>query len=145
MNAKDFTKDDIRNAYRIFLGREPESEAVVEHHFNRCSKLSDLLQTFYRSPESQNKIKKTTLIQELERNNSDRELSPVLPLPKGVTERQLFDFVLSIRVQDGPEEELKAYGTEAFRRIVYTWGVSKGHKRTMFGIGSKSLFYYHFT
>ncbi len=58
MKIKDFTRDDVRNMYRFILGREPENEAAVENHFKGCSKLSDLLQTFYQSNEFQNKIKK---------------------------------------------------------------------------------------
>ena len=57
MTAKDFTKDDVRNAYHFLLGREPENEGVVDEHFNSCSTLANLLQVFYQSPEFQNKIK----------------------------------------------------------------------------------------
>lgn len=49
-------------------------------------------------------------------------LTPPLPLPAGVSEQQLFDFVTSVRVQDAPEPEKRAYGTHDFRRFVYTWG-----------------------
>lgn len=52
-------------------------------------------------------------------------LTPPLPLPHGVTEQQLFDFVTSVRVQDAPEAEMRAYGTHDFRRFVYTWGLAK--------------------
>lgn len=52
-------------------------------------------------------------------------LTPALPLPPGVTEQQLFGFVTSVRVQDAPEAEMRAYGTHDFRRFVYTWGLAK--------------------
>lgn len=52
-------------------------------------------------------------------------LVPQLPLPEGVTEQELFDFVTSIRVQDAPEAEMKAYATHDFRRFVYTWGLTR--------------------
>jgi predicted SAM-dependent methyltransferase len=48
-----------------------------------------------------------------------------LPLPPGITEQQLFNFVTSVRVQDAPEAEMRAYGTHDFRRFVYTWGLSR--------------------
>ena len=73
MHIKDFTKDDVRNVYRFLLGREPESEAVVEQHFNSCCKLSDLLQRFYRSPEFQNRIKKPQTIDQGVLSNTEEE------------------------------------------------------------------------
>lgn len=50
--------------------------------------------------------------------------SPPLPLPAGVSEQQLLDFVTSVRVQDAPEAEMRGYGTCDFRRFVYTWGLA---------------------
>ena len=70
MDIKDFTKDDVRNVYHFILGREPESEYIVEHYFNSCCKLSDLLQAFYQSPEFQNKIRKIEPVKEVD--NHDR-------------------------------------------------------------------------
>lgn len=52
-------------------------------------------------------------------------LAPPLPLPDGLTEQQLFEFVTSVRVQDAPEAEMRAYGTHDFRRFVYTWGMAR--------------------
>ena len=52
-------------------------------------------------------------------------LSPPLPLPEGVSEKDLFEFVTSIRVKDSSEDEMKAYGTNDFKRFVYTWGLAK--------------------
>ena len=52
-------------------------------------------------------------------------LSPPLPLPEGVSEQDLFEFVTSIRVKDSSEDEMKAYGTNDFKRFVYTWGLAK--------------------
>jgi 2-polyprenyl-3-methyl-5-hydroxy-6-metoxy-1,4-benzoquinol methylase len=57
MSNKDFTRDDVRDVYHSLLGRDPESEAVVENHFNNCQSLSNLLQVFYQSTEFRNKIK----------------------------------------------------------------------------------------
>ena len=52
-------------------------------------------------------------------------LSPPLPLPEGISEQDLFEFVTSIRVKDSSEAEMKAYGTNDFKRFVYTWGLAK--------------------
>lgn len=59
---------------------------------------------------------------------NDNEIFPLCPplqLPSGVSEQQLFDFVTSVRVHDGPEEEMRAYCTHDFRRFVYTLGMAK--------------------
>lgn len=55
-------------------------------------------------------------------------LAPSLPLPEGISDQQLFDFVTSVRVQDAPEAEMRAYGTHDFRRFVYTWGMARDVK-----------------
>ncbi len=55
-------------------------------------------------------------------------LTPPLPLPEEVSEQQLFEFVTSIGVQDAPEAEMRAYGTQDFRRFVYTWGMASDIK-----------------
>ena len=52
-------------------------------------------------------------------------LSPPLPLPEGISEQDLFEFVTSIQVKDSSEAEMKAYGTNDFKRFVYTWGLAK--------------------
>lgn len=50
--------------------------------------------------------------------------SPALPLPEGFSERDLFRFVTSVRVEDAPEEEMRAYGAHDFKRFVYTMGLA---------------------
>jgi SAM-dependent methyltransferase len=67
-------------------------------------------------------------------------LSRPLPLPPGVTEQQLFDFVTSVRVQDAPGAEMRAYGTHDFRRFVYTWGLSRGVTGTCLELGGNPYF-----
>ena len=52
-------------------------------------------------------------------------LNPPLPLPEGISEKHLFEFITSVRVKDAPEAEMKAYGTNDFKRFVYTWGLAK--------------------
>jgi SAM-dependent methyltransferase len=63
-----------------------------------------------------------------------------LPLPTGTTEQQLFDYVTSVRVQDAPEAEMRAYGTHDFRRFVYTWGLAKDVKGKCLELGGNPYF-----
>lgn len=67
-------------------------------------------------------------------------LMPSLPLPDGVTESQLFDFVTSVRVQDANEVEIRAYGTHDFRRFVYTWGLAKDLEGKCLELGGNPYF-----
>jgi SAM-dependent methyltransferase len=67
-------------------------------------------------------------------------LSRPLPLPNGITEQQLFDFVTSVRVQDAPEAEMRAYGTHDFRRFVYTWGLSRDVSGKCLELGGNPYF-----
>ena len=67
-------------------------------------------------------------------------LRPPLPLPDNVTEQQLFDFVTSVRVEGGPEEEMKAYGTHDFRRFVYTLGLTQGVQGKCLELGASPYF-----
>lgn len=67
-------------------------------------------------------------------------LTPPLPLPEGVTEQQLFDFVTSVRVQDAPEAEMRAYGTHDFRRFVYTLGLARGIRGKCLELGGNPYF-----
>jgi SAM-dependent methyltransferase len=67
-------------------------------------------------------------------------LVPALPLPNGVTEQKLFNFVTSIRVQDAPEAEMRAYGTHDFRRFVYTWGLTRDVKGKCLELGANPYF-----
>lgn len=67
-------------------------------------------------------------------------LTPSLPLPDGVTEQQLFNFVTSIRVQDAPEIEMRAYGTQDFKRFVYTWSLARGIQGKCLELGGNPYF-----
>ena len=53
-------------------------------------------------------------------------LRPALPVPHGISEEKLFEFVTSVRVADAPEQEMSAYGSHDFRRFVYTLGLVNG-------------------
>jgi SAM-dependent methyltransferase len=67
-------------------------------------------------------------------------LAPQLPLPEGLNEQDLFDFVTSVRVQDAPEQEMLAYGTHDFRRFVYTWGMTRGVSGQCLELGANPYF-----
>jgi SAM-dependent methyltransferase len=67
-------------------------------------------------------------------------LKPPLPLPEGVSEKQLFDFITSVRVQDAPEAEMKAYGTHDFRRFVYTWDMARDVNGKCLELGGNPYF-----
>lgn len=67
-------------------------------------------------------------------------LRPELPLPAGITEDTLFDFVTSVRVADAPEAEMRAYGSHDFRRFVYTLGLTKGLNGKCLELGANPYF-----
>ena len=67
-------------------------------------------------------------------------LNPPLPLPEGISEQQLFEFITSVRVKDAPEAEMKAYGTNDFKRFVYTWGLAKEIKGKCLELGGNPYF-----
>ena len=45
------TKDDVRAAYRLILGREPENEEVLAFHAEQFSSLEEMRAAFFSSPE----------------------------------------------------------------------------------------------
>lgn len=67
-------------------------------------------------------------------------LTPLLPLPVGVSEQQLFEFVTSVRVQDAPDAEMRAYATSDYRRFVYTWGLASDIKGKCLELGGNPYF-----
>jgi SAM-dependent methyltransferase len=48
--TKIISKEDVVNAYRLILGRQPESEQAIESHLD-LSNINDLRERFLRSPE----------------------------------------------------------------------------------------------
>jgi SAM-dependent methyltransferase len=66
--------------------------------------------------------------------------TPPLPLPEGISERQLRDFVTSVRVSNAPETEMKAYGTHDFKRFVYTLGLTHGITGKCLELGANPYF-----
>jgi len=67
-------------------------------------------------------------------------LNPPLPLPGRVSEQELFHFITSVRVNDAPEAEMKAYGTNDFKRFVYTWGLAKDINGKCLELGGNPYF-----
>ncbi len=65
---------------------------------------------------------------------------PPLPLPEGVSEKELFDFVTSVRVADAPEDEMRRYGTLDFKRFVYTLGLINRRDCDCLELGSNPYF-----
>lgn len=59
-------------------------------------------------------------------------LRPLLPLPEGVTESHLFNWLKRIRVSDAPKE-IENYCTQDFRRFVYTYGLVREASKDVHG------------
>jgi SAM-dependent methyltransferase len=68
------------------------------------------------------------------------EVTPALPVPSGVSEKDLFKFVTSVRVADAPEEEMRNYGTHDFRRFVYTYGLAANLNGKCLELGANPYF-----
>ena len=56
-------------------------------------------------------------------------------LPPGLTERQLYNFVTSIRVDGAPEAEMRAYATQDYRRFIQTWSLARGYEGKCLELG----------
>jgi len=67
-------------------------------------------------------------------------LCPKLPLPENSSEKELFDFVTSVRVSDAPEKEMQAYGSGDFKRFVYTLGLVNGLEGKCLELGANPYF-----
>ena len=67
-------------------------------------------------------------------------LNPDLPIPHGITEEQLYEFVTSVRVVDAPEEEMRAYASNDFKRFIYTLGMVSGLKGKCLELGANPYF-----
>lgn len=87
-----------------------------------------------------NYIKKLSLKKIRKAPHKVFDLTPPLPLPDNVTEQDLFDFITSIKVQDAPEAEMRAYGTHDFRRFVYTWGMARDVRGKCLELGANPYF-----
>ncbi len=59
----------------------------------------------------------------VEPKSLDLSYTAAQPLPAGWTEAALREFVTSIQVEDGPQEELRNYANADFKRFLYTLGL----------------------
>ena len=77
----------------------------------------------------------------VEPKSLDLSYTAAQPLPAGWTEAALRDFVTSIQVEDGPEEELKNYANDDFKRFIYTLGlVPEESDLTILELGANPYF-----
>ncbi|MDO8291261.1 MAG: methyltransferase domain-containing protein [Gallionella sp.] len=67
-------------------------------------------------------------------------LRPELPVPQGISEEKLFEFVTSVRVADAPEQEMRDYCLQDFRRFVYTLGLANGLAGKCLELGANPYF-----
>ena len=67
-------------------------------------------------------------------------LTPKLPLPEGLTEQKLFNYLKSVLVSDAPPQEMINYCTHDFRRFVYTYGLLKGMSGRVLELGANPYF-----
>ncbi|MGI8919168.1 MAG: glycosyltransferase, partial [Pyrinomonadaceae bacterium] len=77
----------------------------------------------------------------VEPKSLDLSYTAAQPLPAGWTEAALRDFVTSIQVEDGPEEELENYANDDFKRFIYTLGlVPEKSDLTILELGANPYF-----
>lgn len=67
-------------------------------------------------------------------------LNPKLPLPEGVNENELFEFLKSVLVGDAPPQEIANYCQQDFRRFVYTYGLARDKSGKCLELGSNPYF-----
>ncbi len=94
------------------------------------SSLSQLLK------KAKNKLKSNTHFQK----NGSFPLVPELPLPQGVSEEELFEFLKSVLVADAPPQEMANYCKQDFRRFVYTYGLARDLSGKCLELGANPYF-----
>jgi SAM-dependent methyltransferase len=67
-------------------------------------------------------------------------LHPELPLPEGVSEEELFNFLKSVLVADAPPQEMANYCQQDFRRFVYTYGLARDLSGKCLELGANPYF-----
>lgn len=105
------SKEYVRWAYRLFLDREPESEAVLNHEF---ASTAEIRSAFLESPEF--KSHNTTSFPPAIR---PQNYQPQLPLLNGYSEERIKDWLASLTIDGLGGDELHGYLQEALRRIIY--------------------------
>ena len=67
-------------------------------------------------------------------------IQPKYILPDGFTIKQIYDFVLSVSVENGPKDELKNYATHDFYRFIYTYNLLFNEEGKCLELGSNPYF-----
>jgi SAM-dependent methyltransferase len=67
-------------------------------------------------------------------------LNPELPLPEGVSEAELRDYLKSVLVADAPPQEMANYCEQDFRRFVYTYGLVRDVSGKCLELGANPYF-----
>jgi len=67
-------------------------------------------------------------------------LNPELPLPEGVSEEELRDYLKSVLVADAPPQEMANYCDQDFRRFVYTYGLVRDLSGKCLELGANPYF-----
>jgi SAM-dependent methyltransferase len=67
-------------------------------------------------------------------------LNPKLPLPEGISESELFEFLKTVLVSDAPPQEMENYCRHDFRRFVYTYGLARDLTGKCLELGSNPYF-----
>lgn len=67
-------------------------------------------------------------------------LSPSLPLPSGISEPQLLNYLKSVIVKDASPQEMANYCQQDFRRFVYTYGLVKDLSGDCLELGANPYF-----
>lgn len=72
--------------------------------------------------------------------NGSFPLVPELPLPQGVSELELRNFLQSVLVADAPPQEMANYCKHDFRRFVYTYGLARDLSGNCLELGANPYF-----
>lgn len=87
------------------------------------------------------KSKIKSLIHTIENQPNDLfPLVPALPLPEGISESHLRNFLRNVRVADAPPQEMLNYCEQDFRRFVYTYGLARDLQGKCLELGSNPYF-----
>lgn len=130
-NSADLLAEDIKNWLELYRADlHPKSHNIPWHTWEASA--SNLLMKLLSSHGDSNTSEHLKLPAFSKQTLSQVKYpaAPALPLPAGLSERELFQFVTSVRVADAPEKEMRAYGAHDFKRFVYTMGLAKDAFKT---------------
>lgn len=67
-------------------------------------------------------------------------LAPAVPLPEGLSETQILEFLLSLRIDDASSEELYGYCMQDYRRFLHTYGMVRDLEGKALEFGANPYF-----